>query len=345
MTPKMNILPLWAKIWIALAVLGVASSELVELSYTFNLDAPTSPKLTPFSHRIVKKGVNKYGLWVEMNDFSASEHSGTHIDAPVHFSERGWTLDSVPIRRLWRVPAVLIDVTHHVQNSGVKNYEIKVRDLEMWEAQYGMLPDGCIVLFMTGWGSKVRNLREYSGLDRHNKINFPGEDLRSGDKLNFPGEGLDPLRNRQHYLGPGLEHQIKLNFPGLSKGAAEWLANHATRYHQRWGVIGVGIDTLSLDVGQSVRYPAHVALFANNIYGIENLANLDRLPPTGFYVTVMPIRIGGGSGAPARVLAEVNEPYPPGRFSHSAGPVAPSLALLMPALLVAALRMRGHISA
>lgn len=64
---------------------------------------------------------------------------------------------------------------------------------------------------------------------------------------------------------------------GLSKGAAEWLANHATRYHQRWGVIGVGIDTLSLDVGQSVRYPAHVALFANNIYGIENLANLDRV--------------------------------------------------------------------
>ncbi|XP_069969351.1 isatin hydrolase isoform X2 [Penaeus vannamei] len=305
MTPEMSSLPLLAKIWIALAVLGAASSELVELSYTFNLDAPTSPKLTPFSHRIVRKGVNKYGLWVEMNDFSASEHSGTHIDAPVHFSERGWTLDSVPIRRLWRVPAVLIDVTHHVQNSGVKNYEIKVRDLEMWEAQYGILPDGCIVLFMTGWGSKVRNLREYSGLDRHNKINFPG----------------------------------------LSKGAAEWLANHASRYHQRWGVIGVGIDTLSLDVGQSVRYPAHVALFANNIYGIENLANLDRLPPTGFYVTVMPIRIGGGSGAPARVLAEVNEPYPPGRFSHSPGPVAPSLALLMPALLLLALRMRGHITA
>lgn len=54
-------------------------------------------------------------------------------------------------------------------------------------------------------------------------------------------------------------------------------------------MIGVGIDTLSLDVGQSVRYPAHVALFANNIYGIENLANLDRVMELALCVA-----LGGG---------------------------------------------------
>ena len=43
------------------------------------------------------------------------------------------------------------------------------------------------------------------------------------------------------------------------------------------GIVGVGIDTLSLDKGQSVRMPAHATLFASNIYGLENVANLDKV--------------------------------------------------------------------
>lgn len=67
------------------------------------------------------------------------------------------------------------------------------------------------------------------------------------------------------------------SWAGLSKAAAEWLANHGHNNSHATGIVGVGIDTLSLDKGQAVRMMAHIALFAANIYGIENVANLDKV--------------------------------------------------------------------
>lgn len=64
---------------------------------------------------------------------------------------------------------------------------------------------------------------------------------------------------------------------GLGGEAAEWLVNHGQNNSHSTGIIGVGIDTLSLDVGQSVQMPAHITLFASNIYGVENVANLDKV--------------------------------------------------------------------
>ncbi|KAK7084621.1 hypothetical protein SK128_001816, partial [Halocaridina rubra] len=159
-----------------LAALGVScsSAELLELSYTYNNDAPTSPKLTQFTHKIIKKGLNKFGIWVELNEFCTSEHAGTHLDAPVHFAEHGWAVEAIPTKRLWRVPAVVIDVSRQIKFSGQMNYEVKVKDLEDWEAAHGVIPDGCLVIIRTGWGAKSKNIRDYSGLDQHNKNNFPG---------------------------------------------------------------------------------------------------------------------------------------------------------------------------
>ena len=64
---------------------------------------------------------------------------------------------------------------------------------------------------------------------------------------------------------------------GLSVDAAEWLASYGKRNGQTKGIIGVGVDTLSLDPGQSVKYESHVALLKHNIFGIENMANLDKV--------------------------------------------------------------------
>nr|XP_045600107.1 isatin hydrolase-like [Procambarus clarkii]QPM92666.1 kynurenine formamidase-like [Procambarus clarkii] len=277
----------------ALVVAAVAASTravIVDLSYTYNVDAPNSPRVTPFSHKIVKKGPNKINIWQEVNDFCASEHSGTHLDAPINFAQHGWSTEAIPLSRLWRVPAVVVDVSGPIKNAQDKNYEVKVRDLEQWESDHGTIPDGALVLFRTGWAKKVKNIRDFAGLDQHNT----------------------------------------LNFPGIGKGAAEWLARHASRHSYQKGVVGVGIDTLSLDKGQTVRFPAHVALYQHNIYGLENLANLDKLPATGSYVTVMPLKIGGGSGSPARVIGEVDE-APPG--ASPAGTLLHS-AYILPCLLI-----------
>jgi kynurenine formamidase len=67
----------------------------------------------------------------------------------------------------------------------------------------------------------------------------------------------------------------------------------------------VGIDTASIDYGQSTRYETHRLLFDRDIPAFENLASLEQLPDRGAFVVALPMKIGGGSGAPLRVAAFV----------------------------------------
>ena len=89
----------------------------------------------------------------------------------------------------------------------------------------------------------------------------------------------------------GLQH-----FPGFSKAAVDWLLAERD-------IAGIGVDTLSLDPGRSQTFDAHLTLLSANRYGIENLANLDRVPPRGSTVTVGLVPWEQGSGGPARVFA------------------------------------------
>jgi kynurenine formamidase len=89
----------------------------------------------------------------------------------------------------------------------------------------------------------------------------------------------------------GLQH-----FPGFSRAAVEWLVAERD-------IAGIGVDTLSLDPGRSQTFDAHFAVLGANRYGIENLANLDRVPERGATVVVGLIPWEQGSGGPARVFA------------------------------------------
>ena len=70
-------------------------------------------------------------------------------------------------------------------------------------------------------------------------------------------------------------------------------------------VVAVGIDTPSIDHGQSADFRTHVILYAENISGLENVANLDLLPASGSYAVALPMKIEGGSGGPLRIVAFV----------------------------------------
>ncbi len=105
--------------------------------------------------------------------------------------------------------------------------------------------------------------------------------------------------DRERYLGTGLtgaEAVANLHFPGLHPAAANWLTVQRD-------IRAVGIDTASIDYGPSKEFATHVALFERNIPALENVANLHVLPPAGFTVIALPIKIAGGSGAPARIVA------------------------------------------
>jgi kynurenine formamidase len=103
------------------------------------------------------------------------------------------------------------------------------------------------------------------------------------------------------YLGTaerGAAAVSDLHFPGLDPEAARWLVT--TRQPH-----AVGIDTASIDFGQSTTYESHRILYEANVPGLENLTALDRLPPTSAVVIALPMKIAGGSGAPLRAIAIV----------------------------------------
>jgi kynurenine formamidase len=88
----------------------------------------------------------------------------------------------------------------------------------------------------------------------------------------------------------------KLHFPGLHPDAAKWLAEARK-------IKAFGIDTASIDYGQSTMYETHRLLYERDIPAFENLTNLDRLPARGAVIIALPMKIKGGSGAPLRAIA------------------------------------------
>ena len=89
-----------------------------------------------------------------------------------------------------------------------------------------------------------------------------------------------------------------LHFPGISPEAARWLVNQRN-------IDAVGIDTPSIDYGQSTHFETHVILYEAGIIGYENIANLDQLPEQGAFVIALPMKIAGGSGGPLRIIGFV----------------------------------------
>jgi kynurenine formamidase len=158
-------------------------------------------------------------------------------------------------------PAVVVDVTKQCERD--PDYQISAADIQRFERthkanQGGAIPPGAIVLFRTGWSRFWPDRKRYLG--------------------------SDVPKDTTH-----------LHFPGLSRGAAEYLAKAR--------VVGVGIDTASMDPGTSKDFIAHQILNGANLYGLENLANLERVPETGAWIITLPMKIKGGSGAPTRVIA------------------------------------------
>lgn len=105
--------------------------------------------------------------------------------------------------------------------------------------------------------------------------------------------------DRVKYMGTDKrdEEAVKnLHFPGLDPKAAKWLVENRN-------INAIGLDTPSIDYGQSQLFESHRILFKENIPAFENVANLDKLPPKGAIIIALPMKIKGGSGGPLRIIA------------------------------------------
>jgi kynurenine formamidase len=234
-------------------------AEWIDLTHDFSSATIYWPTAKPFKLEIVSAQRTPAGYYYAANNFSAAEHGGTHLDAPIHFAEGKWTADQIPLERLIG-PAVVVDVRPQADSN--PDYRIDPAALDQWERDHGRVPESAIVLFRTGWERRWPDRAAYLGTAR---------------------------------IGPAAVPE--LHFPGIDSAAARRLVERKVR--------AVGIDTPSIDYGQSTSFLAHRILFEANIPAFENVANLARLPTTGSFVVALPMKIKGGSGGPLRIVAVV----------------------------------------
>ncbi|MGQ0795489.1 MAG: cyclase family protein [Nitrosopumilaceae archaeon] len=162
--------------------------HLVDLSYSYSAKTIYWPTEDGFKIDGEFSGITEKGYYYSAKKFSAPEHGGTHMDAPIHFAKDGKTVDQIQLESLIG-PAIVIDVSKEALAN--PDYQITVQDFSDWESSFGKIPDGIIVLMRTGYGRYWPDRLKYLGTDKKGK------------------EGL-----------------TNLHFPGLHPDAARWLVEN-----------------------------------------------------------------------------------------------------------------------
>lgn len=189
--------------------IDLTAYRLVDLTHPFDEHTvywPMAP--SGFELQELHFGKTEAGFFYAANRFSAPEHGGTHLDAPLHFAQGRQGAAAVPLERLVG-PAVVLDVS--AQAAEDPDYRLTPEDVEAFEAEHGAIPEGVIVLLRTGWGERWWDRGRYLGDDT------PGD----ASNLHFPAYGEEAARllveeRRVAVLGvdtASLDHGPSSDFP------------------------------------------------------------------------------------------------------------------------------------
>jgi len=243
------------------AAISSGAVEVIDLTAPLSAQTPILQLPEPLGQtwRFGLQEISRYNeagpAWY-WNNITTGEHTGTHLDAPIHWitGKDGADVSQLPARRLI-APAAVIDFS--AEATADPDFLLRIEHVEAWQRQHGPLPAGGWLLFRTGWAAR--------------------------------GHSEDAFLNAGHT-------------PGIAPDCARWLAETAP-------VLGVGVETVGTDAGAAhsfdPAFPCHSFLLGNDKYGLTQLQNLARLPPTGAVLFVGPLPIVRGSGSPCRALALV----------------------------------------
>ncbi|MEM9783968.1 MAG: cyclase family protein, partial [Pseudomonadota bacterium] len=221
--------------------------RVVDLTHTLTHDFPTYfGEQQFFDEDLFTYAENAFNLKM----LRVNEHTGTHIDAPLHFTDGGTSIDEVPVESLV-CPLIVVDLREKADANA--DAQVTPDDLKAWIAAHGPIPQGACVAQNAGWQPR---------------LGTPG--FRNAD-----GDG-------------------KMHFPGFHVEAVKMLLEEAE-------VVGVGVDTLSIDYGLSGDFITHYTWLPANRWAVENMANLDQLPPVGATLVVGAPKHAGGTGGPCRL--------------------------------------------
>ena len=224
--------------------------DVHDLTHVFSPRTPVFPAFKPIQIR-PKFSIAKDGFFA--NEVTFDEHTGTHLDAPVHFVANAVTADKLPADKFFAPLAVMSIAGRAAKDADAL---LSVEDVLAWEKQHGRLPAGAFVAMHSGWDAKVANADRF---------------------LNKDAKGT-------------------MHAPGFSEEVARFLVKERD-------IVGAGVDTLSLDAASASRFVAHLALLGAGKYGVELLANLGTVPPSGATIIVGGPKHEGATGGPARVYA------------------------------------------
>ncbi|MCE3246692.1 MAG: hypothetical protein K0R41_517 [Geminicoccaceae bacterium] len=223
-------------------------TRVVDLTHAMGPDFPTYDGGSNLAMETVvtlaKDGYNMY-RW------HLVEHTGTHMDAPIHFGDGVQSAAEIPVENLV-VPLAVVDIRAKAADDPA---QLTPDDLKAFEAAHGPIAEGACVAMLSGWSEKVS-----------------GPQFRNAD-----ADGV-------------------MHFPGFHVEAAQFLMSERN-------TTGIAVDTLSLDHGRSADFATHYAWLPSNRWGLEAVANLAELPPTGATLVVGGPKIKGATGGPSRVLA------------------------------------------
>lgn len=226
-----------------------AFHRAVDLTHTLSPEFPTFFGTPGISLKPLKE-FKRDGF--NMMEWTVLEHSGTHIDAPIHFSAEGAGPADIPLDQLI-LPLAVIDVAAKAAEN--PDYQLTPDDIRAWEKRYGRLPRRSCVAMNSGWDAHAASPK-YLGKDDRGTLHFPGIHPEATAML---------LKERQ--------------------------------------VLGLAVDTLSLDHGASKDFRTHYAWLPSGRWGLENVANLGRVPARGSTIVVGAPKIKGATGGPARLMA------------------------------------------
>ncbi len=234
---------------LAKPVLAQTASKVVDLTHVYDSSFPTFDG-KPGIELEWAADIKKDGY--QLHKLTIFEHTGTHIDAPLHFSADGASVDQLEPQKLV-APLIIVDITDRAGEDA--NSTVEAADIENWISVNGEVPAGAVVALRSGWSKKI---------------------------------GTTVFRN---------DDAGKFAFPGFAESATDLLLS--------LDVVAIGVDTLSLDPGNSADFAVHNSWLPAGRYGIEGLNNLEAVPVKGATIIVGAPTHRGGTGGPARVLALV----------------------------------------
>ena len=169
--------------------------QVIDLTHAFDEHTVYWPNNRHFSREDTARGLTARGYWYASGTFSASEHGGTHLDAPNHFAASGRSVDDIPVEHLMG-SAIVIDAQSACEHN--PDYTLTVNDIKQWETQHGPIEPQSWIFLRTGWGKKWPERTEYLGSptpDDPLSLHFPG----------FSPEAMTLLVHQRHVWGVGID--------------------------------------------------------------------------------------------------------------------------------------------